>query len=348
MAKFKVVAEGAPTGRPAQDPYALEMEALDSVGAEIVEAADGSEQAYLDTARDADAIIARRRTISRNIIEGLERCKVIATGGVGVDGIDVAAATERGIPVVNVPDTFVEEVADHTMAMLLATYRRLTLMDKMVRDGRWRDGRPYLYGFPRLMGQTLGFIAFGHIPRAVAVRAAPFGVRMLAYDPYIEEITMAGYGVEPVGLTELLQRSNIVSMHAPGGAETHHMLTEHHFRLMKPQALFINNGRGTTVDQAALTRALEERWIAGAGLDVFEQEPPDPEDPLLHMENVILSPHVASASARMDPERRRRIGQEIRLVLTGRWPRACVNPSVLEKSGLRRWQPYPMDRGPGG
>ena len=113
---------------------------------------------------------------------------------------------------------------------------------------------------------------------------------------------------------------------------------------MKPEALLINTGRGETVDEAALVRALNEEWIAGAGLDVLEQEPPDPANPLLHMEDkVIITPHVASASARMDPERRRRVGREIAMVLAGRWPRACVNPSVLEKSGLQRWKPYPMD-----
>ena len=162
-----------------------------------------------------------------------------------------------------------------------------------------------------------------------------------------EELAITQYGVEPVGLTELLQRSDIVSMHAPATPEVHHMLTEDHFRLMKPEALFINNGRGPTVDEAALIKALQEGWIAAAGLDVLEQEPPDPDHPLLKMDNVILTPHVASASARMDPERRRRVGQDIALVLSGRWPRTCVNPSVLEKTGLRRWQPYSMERGPG-
>jgi D-3-phosphoglycerate dehydrogenase len=197
------------------------------------------------------------------------------------------------------------------------------------------------------MGQTLGFVSFGHVARATALRARAFGVRMLAYDPYIEELMMTDYGVEPVGLTELLERSDIVSMHAPSTQEVHHMLTDEHFRLMKPTAIFINNGRGPTVDEQALIRALQDGLIAGAGLDVLEQEPPDPENPLLHMENVILTPHVASASARMGPETRRRVGQEIALALSGRWPRTCVNPSVLEKTDLRRWQPYSMGRGPG-
>jgi D-3-phosphoglycerate dehydrogenase len=124
-------------------------------------------------------------------------------------------------------------------------------------------------------------------------------------------------------------------------------MTEDHFRLMKPEAIFVNTSRGATVDESALIKALQEGWIAAAGRDVFEQEPPDPSNPLLRMDNVILTPHVASASARMDPERRRRVGQEIALVLTGRWPRSCVNPSVLAKTELVRWQPYSMGRGPG-
>ena len=343
MAKFKVVTQTA--AGAAKGDYSFEMESLGPIDAEIVEVSATTEEEFLKAARDADAIMSGR-AITKTMIDGLDKCKVIAGGGVGTDTVDVAAATERGIPVTNVPDTFIEEVADHTMTMILGTFRRLTLMDKMARDGRWREARPFLYHFPRLMGQTLGFISFGHVARATAVRSAPFGVHMLAYDPYVEELTISSYGVEPVGLTELLQRSDIVSMHAPGMEETDHMLTEEHFRLMKPTALFINNGRGATVDEEALIKALEEGWIAGAGLDVLEKEPPDPENPLLHMENVIISPHVASASSRFDPVRRIRVGQEISLVLTGRWPRSCVNPSVLEKSGLRRWQPYSMERGP--
>jgi D-3-phosphoglycerate dehydrogenase len=281
------------------------------------------------------------------MIDGLERCRVIALGTVGVDSVDVAAATARGIPVTNVPDTFIEEVADHALMLILATYRRLTLMDRYVREGRWAEGRPYLSQFPRLWGQTLGLVSFGHVARAVAVRARPFGFRLLAHDPYVDETVMTRHGVEPVGLAELLRRSDIVSMHAPAAADAFHLLTEEHFRLMKREALFVNTGRGPTVDEAALVKALEEGWIAGAGLDVFEQEPALTTNPLLRMENVILTPHVASASARMDPERRRRVGREIALVLTGRWPMSCVNPTVLERTGLRRWQPYSMERGPG-
>jgi D-3-phosphoglycerate dehydrogenase len=346
VAKFKVVTPAGASYTVAGAGYDLEMEALAPLGAEIVEIAAPSDDDFVKAARDADALYAKGRPITRRIIDGLERCKVISLGSVGVDSVDVAAATARGIPVTNVPDTFIEEVADHAMMLILATFRRLVVQDRLVREGRWREGRPMLLKIPRLMGLTLGFIAFGHVARAVALRARPFGVRMLAYDPYVEELVMSPYGVEPASLSEVLQRSDIVSMHAPSTPDAHHLLREEHFRMMKPEALFINTGRGPTVDEPALIKALQEGWIAGAGLDVLEEEPVVPTNPLLRMDNVILTAHVASASARFDPARRRRVGHEIALVLSGRWPRSCVNPSVLERSGLRRWQPFSMERGP--
>jgi D-3-phosphoglycerate dehydrogenase len=347
VAQFTVVTPaGVSYGAPGA-AYDYEMEALEPIGARIVEIPAGSEEDFVAAARSADALYAKGRPITKRMIDGLERCKVIALGSVGVDSVDVAAASARGIPVTNVPDTFIEEVADHAMMLILATFRRLVAQDRMVREGRWREGRPQLLQFPRLMGQTLGFIAFGHVARATARRARAFGVRMLAFDPYVEELIMSDYGVEPASLSEVLQRSDIVSMHAPSTPDAHHLLTEEHFRQMKPSALFVNTGRGPTVDEAALIKALEEGWIAGAGLDVLEQEPPAPSNPLLRMDNVILTAHVASASARFDPVRRRRVGQEIALVLRGRWPRSCVNPAVLDRTGLERWQPVSMGRGPG-
>lgn len=345
MAKYKVVTQAmaGPYAAFEEASYDLEIEALTPMGAELVVVPAGKDDEFVEEARDADAIIAARNTISKAVIDGLEKCKVIAMGSVGADRIDVAAATARGIPVTNVPDVFIDEVADHAMMLILATYRRLTIIDSMARDGRWKEGRPLLYGYPRLMGQTLGLISFGNVSRSVAARAAPFGLHIVAFDPYIGELAMTRERIEPVGLTELLQRSDIVSMHAPYTSETHHMIGQDQFRLMKPHAVFINTGRGDTVDEVALIRALEERWIGGAGLDVLEKEPPDQDNPLLKMDKVVLTPHAASASSRMEPERRRRVGREIALVLSGRWPRACVNPSVLEGSGLRRWRPHPME-----
>ncbi len=346
MARFKVVTPVGASFSVAGGGYSYEMEALSRIDAEIVEAPGTTAQEFIAVARDADALYAKGIPITKTIIDRLERCKVISLGSVGVDSVDVAAATTRGIPVTNVPDTFIEEVADHAMTLLLGVFRNLVEQDRMVRTGRWAEGRPQLLKIPRLMGKTLGFIAFGHVARAVAVRARPFGLRMIAFDPFVEELAMSPYGVEPASLSELLAQSDFVSMHAPATPEAHHMLTEAQFRQMKKSACFINTGRGPTVEEKGLIRALQEGWIAGAGLDVLETEPPAPDNPLLKMDNVILTAHVASASARFDPARRRRVGHEIALVLGGRWPMSCVNPTVLPTSDLRRWQPHAMDRGP--
>ena len=223
MTRFKVVTPEGVSFGPPDVGYESEMEALSPIGAEIVDIPPGSEEDFIRGARDADALYAKARRITDRMIEGLERCRVIALGTVGVDSVDVAAATARGIPVTNVPDTFIEEVADHALMLILATYRRLTLMDRFVRDGRWAEGRPYLSQFPRLWGQTLGLISFGHVARAVAARARPFGLRILSYDPYVDETVMTQHDVEPVGLTDLLRRSDVVSMHAPATADAFHL-----------------------------------------------------------------------------------------------------------------------------
>ncbi len=342
MAKYKIVTTG-----PGNTDHSLEMESLGPLGAEIVEVGP-SEDDLLKAVADADAIYAKGRPrVSAKVIEAGKKLKVVSIGSVGVDSIDVDLATKLGIPVTNCPDTFIEEVADHAMTLILASWRRLVVQDQMVRKGEWTKARPMLYQFPRLMGMTLGFISFGHVARAVARRARPFGFQMLAYDPYIEELVMSDYGVQPVSYGELLERSDIVSMHAPGTKDAHHLMKEQHFRKMKKTALFVNTGRGSTVDESAMIKALQEGWIAGAGLDVVEVEPIGHNNPLLGMDNVILTAHVASASSRFDVARKRRAGAELALVLSGRWPRSCVNPMVLEKSKLLRWQPVSMERGPG-
>jgi D-3-phosphoglycerate dehydrogenase len=216
----------------------------------------------------------------------------------------------------------------------------------MVREGRWGEGRPQLLQIPRLMGQTLGFIGFGRVARATAHRAGAFGLHMKAYDPFVEELTMSALGVEPASLSDLLASSDFVSMHLPDTPETRGFFKEKHFKQMKKNALFITTGRGPTVEEVGLIKALQKGWIAGAGIDVFEIEPTKADNPLHKMQNVILSPHNASASARFDPARKRRVGQNVALVLSGRWPLSCVNPTVLTDSKLKRWQPYSMERGP--
>ena len=346
LAKFKIATPAGASFTVAGGGYDYEMEDLAGLDAEIVEGPT-DEDGFIAFAQDADAIYGKGMRFTKKVVDGLPaKCRAIVLGSVGVDSVDVVAATARGIPVTNCPDTFIEEVADHAMTLLLGGHRRVIEQDKMVREGRWREGRPALLKIPRLMGSTLGFIAFGHVARAVAVRAKPFGLRLMAYDPFIEELVMPPYGVEPSTLEEVLRNSDFVSMHAPATPEAKGMFQEKHFKMMKPTAWFINTGRGATVDEAALITALQQGWIAGAALDVLVQEPPRQDNPLLQMSNVILSAHTASASSRFDPARKRRVGQELALVLQGRWPMSCVNPTVLVASNLRRWQPYSMERGP--
>jgi len=345
MPKYRIVTPKGASYTVAGSGYALESEALAGIDAEIVEAPT-DEAGFIEAARTADAIYAKGIPITKKIIDSLDACKVITLGSVGVDSVDVRAASARGIPVTNVPDTFIEEVADHAMTLLLAAFRRLVAQDKMVREGRWIEGRPALSKIPRLAGQALGFISFGRVARAVARRAAPFGLRMMAYDPFISETLISECGVLPSTLSEVLSQSDFVSMHAPARPEVHHMLGETHFRQMKPTAIFINTGRGATVDEEALIKALQQGWIAHAALDVLETEPPSHNNPMLGMENVTLTAHVASASARFDEARKRRVGFELSLVLSGLWPVSCVNPSVLQTTALKRWQPVGMERGP--
>lgn len=348
MAKLHILTPAGASFTVAGEGYAYESEALKEQGIEFafVECAP-TEEAFIKAAPKADAVYAKGMKFTRKMIDALPaKCRGIILGTVGVDYVDVAAATARGIPVTNCPDTFIAEVADHAMALLLAGHRHILEQDRMVREGRWREGRPQLLQIPRLTGSTLGFVSFGHVARLTARRARAFGLHMKAYDPFVEELVMEPYGVEPVSLEEMLATSDFVSMHAPHTPLTLGMLKEKHFKMMKPTAWFINTGRGPTVDEKALIKALEKGWIAGAALDVLASEPPKPDNPLLKMTNVILSPHNASASARFDPARMRRVGQELSLVLTGRWPMSCVNPTVLAGGTLQRWQPFSMERGP--
>ena len=346
MAKFRILTPSGASFTVSGGGYSDESKALEELDVEFFEC-EPTEEAFIKAAPEADAVYAKGMKFTKRMIEALPaKCRGIVLGSVGVDAVDVVAATVRGIPVTNCPDTFIEEVADHAMTLLLAGHRRVIEQDRMVRTGRWGEGRPALLQIPRLMGQTLGFVAFGHVARCTALRARPFGLHMKAYDPFIEELVMPAYGVEPASLQDMLSTSDFVSMHAPATPQAQGMLKEKHFRMMKPTAWFINTGRGPTVDEKALIRALQEGWIAGAALDVLEQEPPRQDNPLLQMPNVILSAHTASASARFDPARKQHVGQELSLLLSGRWPMSCVNPAVLVKTNLIRWQPYSMERGP--
>ena len=331
----------------ASERYALELEALAPL-ADIVDVPADTPEELAAGVADMDAIITSwGLRIDRQVIGALSKCVVIGVGSVGVDMVDIEAATAAGIVVTNVPDIFIEEVADHTMMLLLDLARRTPMMSRMAREeGEWYRARPELSKVPRLMGQTLGLFAFGNVARCTARRAKAFGMHVIACDPYVSELSISDAGVEPVSFAELLERSDYVSVHAPHNDETEHAFSSDAFARMKDTAVIVNTARGPIIDEPALIEALQRGAIAGAGLDVLEQEPPDPMNPLFAMENVVVTPHVASATTRMRPETRRRVGREVALVLRGRWPMSCVNPTVLPKVDLERWQPYPMNRGP--
>jgi D-3-phosphoglycerate dehydrogenase / 2-oxoglutarate reductase len=326
--------------------FSLEMEALAPV-ADIVEILADMPAEFAEGARHMDALMTSwGMHIDAQIIDALKQCVVIGVSSVGVDMVDVEAATAAGIVVTNVPDIFIEEVADHVMMLLLDAARMTPMMARLAAQGEWRQGRPTLSRRPRLFGQTLGFYGFGNVARCTARRAKPFGLHLLAFDPYVSELEITGAGVEPVGFGELLERSDFVSIHAPHNRETEHVFDEAALSRMKSTAILINTARGALVDEAALADALRTGVIAGAALDVLEHEPPRPDNPLLTMENVVVTPHVAAATTRMRPESRRRAAREVAMVLQGRWPMSCVNPTVLPRCTLERWQPYPMNRGP--
>lgn len=329
-----------------QERYALELEALGPI-AEIVEIRADTAAQFAAGVEQVDAVITTwGLRVDRQVIESMKRCVVIGVGSIGVDMVDVEAATEAGIVVTNVPDVFIEEVADFAMMLLLSVSRLTPTMTRMARDGEWYQARPLLSRIPRILGQTLGLLAFGSVARCTARRAQAFGLRVIAHDPYVSELELTAAGVEPVGFSDLLARSDFLSIHTPLNDETRHLIDAAALGKMKRTAVIVNTARGPVIDEQALADALREGLIAGAGLDVLEQEPPAPDNPLLRMENVIVTPHVASASTRMRPETRRRAAREVALVLKGRWPMSCVNPSVLPRTRLARWQPHSMNRGP--
>ena len=348
MARKVVAMQLPPAARAAADGegYAPELEALAPV-ADLVEVPSPTPAAFAAGAAGADAVITSWGVrLDGDVIARLERCVVIGVASVGVDMVDVEAATRAGIVVTNTPDVFIEEVADHAMMLLLAAARRAKQMDALARGGDWHAGRPLLNHIPRLLGQTLGLLSFGNVARCTAKRAKAFGMHVAAHDPYVSELTVSELGVEPVAFDELLTRSDYLSVHSPHNAETEHLLDAAAFERMKDGVVIINTARGPIIDEAALIAALASGKVGAAGLDVLEREPPAPDNPLLTMPNVLVTPHVASATSRMRPTARRRVGREVALVLRGKWPMSCVNPTVLPKTPLERWQPVSMQRGP--
>lgn len=281
--------------------------------------------------READAVLVAMTQIDCDAVGCLEKCKVIVRYGVGVDNIDLAAATERGIVVAYLPGYCTEEVANHALALLLASARSILALDSHVKGGGWtRRGET-----PRpLYGETLGIIGFGRIGRALARRALALKMRLLAYDPYVDESVIAQHGAIKTGLDPLLRQSDYVSLNASLTPETRGIIGRRELALMKETAFLINTARGPEIDETALLEALRDRRIAGAALDVFEQEPLPPDSPLRSLNNVLLTPHMAFFSRQSMARARREVGRAAAAVLNGRWPKWVANPEVSEKLSL--------------
>lgn len=321
----------------------LRDEIITETGAEFVKTLCRNEEEIIAIARDADAIatVATLQTISAHVIKNLFRCRHIASFGIGYEGIDLNTATERDIVVTTTPYYCLEEVSDHTMALILALSRKIMKVVKAVKDGHWGTEpimrRTLLPPMARIKGQTLGLIGFGNIARALVPKAKGFGLRIISHDPYVPaDIMMAHFGVEKVELDALLRQADYVSLHAPLIPENRKMLRREHFQMMKPSAYFINTARGALVDEEALIEALEKGWIAGAGLDVTDPEPVRPDSPLLRMDNVIITAHTAQFSDLSERELWQIPLEEIALTLRGKFPRFAVNPHIRER-WLRKW-----------
>ena len=264
----------------------------------------------------------------------LPRCGALIRTGSGTDNIPIDAATERGIIVANTPEAFSDGVSDHTVGLLLAVVRQIAIQDRTVRTGIW--DREVAYPSWHLRGQTLGLIGFGHIARLVTRKLSGFEMTVLAHDPYVSADVMASHGVESASMEQVLSRSDFVSLHCPLLDETHHLIGERELRLMKPRAILINTSRGPVVDEPALIRALSERWIAAAGVDVLEQEPPAADNPLFSLDNAVITPHIAGYTDQsLDDSWRLSVETALDLA-RGRWPRSYVNHNVKPRWRLQR------------
>ena len=273
----------------------------------------------LAAAREADVVLVRESPLPREVIEGLAHCKAIVRYGIGVDNIDQQAARERGVMVANVPDYGTDEVSSQAVALALAVSRRLWLHDREVREGRWSTG--VLQPMFRLRGRTLGLVGFGRIARMTLDKLAGFGFsRVLVHDPRAE----LPPGTERVDMDRLCAEADLISLHAPMNEQTHHIIDARRLGLMKPTAILVNTARGGLVDSDALHEALAARRILGAGLDVFEQEPPG-EHPLLQIDNVVLSNHMGWYSEEAMRDLQRLAAEEAVRVLRGETPLNWLN-----------------------
>jgi D-3-phosphoglycerate dehydrogenase len=320
-----------------QRDYADTQAAVAHVPADVISLPPIRDEAGVIAAiRDADAVIIASAPMTRAVMSACEGLKVVVRTGVGYDVIDVPAATELGVIAVNVPDIWVREVANHALGLLLAFNRKIVALDKQVRAGTWGLG-PLGAHAGALHGETVGIVGLGNIGSAFARRAAAFEMTVIGYDPYVDDARFAALAVQRMPtLAALAERADYVTVHTLLNDETRHLIGEAFFARMKPTAVLINTSRGPVVDEKALARALNEKRLAGAALDVWEQEPVDPGNPLLKMDNVIATPHAAYFSTAAVAQVPRRCGEEVARVLTGQRPLHVVNPEVYAPGAALR------------
>lgn len=310
-------------------------------GVEFFDRPSTTEDEIIEAAHDADAVVIVLDPYTRRVIDSLKSCRLITTAKTGYGNIDIAAATEAGICVSRVPAASAEEVSDHAMALLLACARRLFRLDKAVRTGEWHSVHgPEMgelwRGIKPIRGQTLGLIGFGLIPLAVVPKAKGYGMKIMAYDPFVSAEAMTAVGVESVNLDRMLKESDFISVHAALTADNLHMLGTKQFKLMKPTAYLLNTARGALVDEVALYNAIIQGEIAGAGLDVTEIEPTNLDSPLLKLSNVIFTAHSGHYSDVSAETYRNRPVEDVTRIMAGKWPRGMINPEVKEKY-ITRW-----------
>jgi D-3-phosphoglycerate dehydrogenase len=317
----------------AWDSLEPEKQILRDAGAVMSVCETGELDELRRTVASAAGILTCWKAVPGDVIDLATECVVIGRYGIGVDNIDVDRATELGIVVTNVPAYCLDEVSDHAMALLLAAVRKVAFYDRNVRVGIWDNqiGPP----IPRLRGKILGIIGMGKIGRTLAPKALGFGLRVVGFDAYIDDGAIREAGVEPLSLDELLRTSDFVSLHCPLTEETHHLLGEKEFGLMKSSAFLVNASRGGLVDTKALCEALDSGRIAGAALDVLPDEPPSKDDPILSNERAVLTPHAAFQSVESVLDLQETAATQVAKVLQGERPEYVINPVVLESSNLR-------------
>jgi D-3-phosphoglycerate dehydrogenase / 2-oxoglutarate reductase len=300
---------------------------LSTIGAELQVAQEPTPEAIVRAAAAADALLVTYAKITAEMIRQMTRCRIISRFGIGVDNVDIPAATERGIVVTKVPDYCIDEVSDHALGLLLALVRKIPFSSAQVHAGKWAMSA--VVPIHRLRGSVLGLVGFGRIPQLVAPKAKAFGVRVVAFDPFVPPEVFTRADVERVDFSQLLKISDYVSIHSPLLPETRNLFNDEAFRQMKPTAYLINTARGPIVDEAALARALDAGELAGAALDVMPQEPPV-DSPLLGRDSVIITPHTSFYSEESLVDLQVKAAEEVVRVLGGQAPRNPVNPEAVQ------------------